>query len=422
MAVYDRWHRKPKPGEQPCKEHSRGKTVLYASAEHGRGDRWQVRWYDDDGKQCKENLPLKEGRDPARHADARDREVQGQLQAGTYVDPAAGKVTLKAYAKEWVEAQTCDEATLEDYERWLRLRIEPAAIGRAEIAALSKKPSAIQKWVKGLQDEGLGPRTIGVQLTILSMVFNAAIEDGIISRNPCRSKTVRPPEADKREIAPATYDETEALREALPDHLKAMVDCGYGAGMRVGEIIGVGKDDIGSHEIAVVRQIRLVRKALVFSPPKRGKTRTVPIDEETSFRLIAHMNEHEPVTVALPWKVPGGELVEVALVFTRPGPDGGRKPMSQSAAEYWFRKAARAAGLPDEKASGWHWLRHTFASVCLAGGIDVLKVARWLGHRSAATTLAYYAHFIPDVEDLISSAMKAFRKTKIQKRGARNVP
>jgi len=30
--------------------------VLYPSADHGKGDRWQVRWRDADGKQCKRNF------------------------------------------------------------------------------------------------------------------------------------------------------------------------------------------------------------------------------------------------------------------------------------------------------------------------------------------------------------------------------
>ena len=38
------------------KENSRGRTKLYPSADHGKGDRWQVRWRDADGKQCKRNF------------------------------------------------------------------------------------------------------------------------------------------------------------------------------------------------------------------------------------------------------------------------------------------------------------------------------------------------------------------------------
>ncbi len=44
MSIYDRWHKiRPSPGDEPCREHSRGRTKLYPTADHGKGERWQVR-------------------------------------------------------------------------------------------------------------------------------------------------------------------------------------------------------------------------------------------------------------------------------------------------------------------------------------------------------------------------------------------
>ena len=41
-SVNDRWHKsRPKPGELLCVDHE-----LVPSVEHGKGDRWQVRWLD----------------------------------------------------------------------------------------------------------------------------------------------------------------------------------------------------------------------------------------------------------------------------------------------------------------------------------------------------------------------------------------
>ena len=69
MSVYDRWHKtRPGPGEEPCREHSRGRTKLYPTADHGKGDRWQVRWRDETGQQRKRNFAKRDGTDPERHA------------------------------------------------------------------------------------------------------------------------------------------------------------------------------------------------------------------------------------------------------------------------------------------------------------------------------------------------------------------
>ncbi len=62
MSVSDRWHKtKPAPGDVPCKEHSRGTTRLYPTEDHLRGDRWLVRWRDENGEQCKRSFPKKSG-------------------------------------------------------------------------------------------------------------------------------------------------------------------------------------------------------------------------------------------------------------------------------------------------------------------------------------------------------------------------
>ena len=52
MTVYDRWHKsRSRPGEEKCGDHRKVPT-----ADHGKGDRWQVRWRDAGGKQCKRNF------------------------------------------------------------------------------------------------------------------------------------------------------------------------------------------------------------------------------------------------------------------------------------------------------------------------------------------------------------------------------
>ena len=46
-----------------------------------------------------------------------------------------------------------------------------------------------------------------------------------------------------------------------------------------------------------------------------------------------------------------------------------------------------------------HQLRHHYASVLLAGGIDIRRLSEYLGHHDPAFTLSTYAHLMPDDED-----------------------
>ena len=56
-----------------------------------------------------------------------------------------------------------------------------------------------------------------------------------------------------------------------------------------------------------------------------------------------------------------------------------------------FKPACRAIGKPDLR---WHDLRHTYGSLLLDQGQDMLYVSRQLGHSSASITWNIYSHLI----------------------------
>ena len=57
----------------------------------------------------------------------------------------------------------------------------------------------------------------------------------------------------------------------------------------------------------------------------------------------------------------------------------------------------KAAKLP--AGTGFHELRHYYASLLIASGASVKTVQARLGHKSALETLNTYAHLWPDSED-----------------------
>lgn len=63
----------------------------------------------------------------------------------------------------------------------------------------------------------------------------------------------------------------------------------------------------------------------------------------------------------------------------------------------------RDAGIP--KGTGFHALRHYYASLLIRHGESVKVVQARLGHASAAETLDTYSHLWPDSEDRTRSAV-----------------
>ena len=58
----------------------------------------------------------------------------------------------------------------------------------------------------------------------------------------------------------------------------------------------------------------------------------------------------------------------------------------------------------------FHDFRHTHASILISKGVDVVKVAKRLGHANAKITLETYAHLMPsennDLADIFQNALE----------------
>jgi integrase len=55
--------------------------------------------------------------------------------------------------------------------------------------------------------------------------------------------------------------------------------------------------------------------------------------------------------------------------------------------------------------TGFHQLRHHFASACLANGVDIRSLAANLGHTDPGFTLRTYTHLMPDADDRLRLAI-----------------
>ncbi len=94
--------------------------------------------------------------------------------------------------------------------------------------------------------------------------------------------------------------------------------------------------------------------------------------------------------------------------------DAGRPIRRNRFGEIWRQSCARA-GLSFR----FHDLRHSFASMLIAGGESVVVVQRVLGHASAKITLDTYGHLFPDAEDrtrtVLNTALSSWRVTDVSR-------
>jgi len=358
------------------------------SPRHGSGRRWRVRYLDPDGRERNKSF------DRRPEADRFKVQAEADVLRGTYLDPDAGRVTLRRYADGWARGWHADSTRGEKVRSHLANHILPGLGGKA-IAQIA--PSDIQRWLSGLP---LAAGAAGQVFITLSAVLSAAADDGLILRNPCKAGSIRPPRTAWRKVIPWTGGEVAAIRAALPERYRAMVDCAGGLGLRQGEIFALGPDetDFLRRKAHVRRQVKRVGGKAWFAPPKGGRERDVPLPRTVALALAASIAEFPPVAVTLPWNEPGskrhGQPVTASLIFTTPA---GRELCAATFNTTAWRPARGRTGISGD-GGGMHALRHYYASVLLAGGVDIRALSEYLGHHDPAFTLRIYSHLMPGAE------------------------
>ncbi|MGG2465613.1 tyrosine-type recombinase/integrase [Streptomyces sp. RGM 3693] len=391
--IQDRWFK--------SETDSDGKTRRIKTDRYGTGMRYRARYVAPDGTERSKSFPDKQ----KRLAEAWLTQIAADMTRGQYVDPTAGKVTFQQFATQWLASQTTDASTIVAMELRFRLHAFPH-IGSRSLSAF--QPGHIRTWARTLKDSGIASSYQRVIFANVSAVFAAAVDDGIIVRNPCRAGSVKAPKLDARKLKPWTFDRVCAVRAGLPDRYATTVDTGSGCGLRQGENFGLAVEEIDflGGVIHVVRQVKLIGPHLVFAPPKGGKLRDVPMGDLVAHRLSTHITRYPPIEVTLPWLTPDGPPVTATLIFY----SRERKALNRNYFNmYLWKPALVSAGVIPERTPGeryvqsrehgMHALRHFYASVLLASGESIKAIAEYLGHSDPGFTLRTYTHLMPNSQD-----------------------
>ncbi len=344
-----------------------------ASIKKRANGRWRARFRDLEGKEHAQHFDRKA--DAQRWLD----QVTADLVRGNYVDPRAGHVRFESFSTDWLAAQTFDESTREAVALRLRVHLLPT-FGKLELRAI--RPSTVQAWLRDRQ-ETCAPRHVRVLLTNLSTMLSAAVDDGLIARNPFESGSVRAPKVEQNRIIPWTTDQVADVIGAHPNRYRAVPVVAAGCGLRQGEVFGLRVEDVDflRRRVLVRQQVKIVNSRPTIAAPKGGKTREVPLADAVAEAISEQVRNYP---------------TESGLVFvTRE-----RKPIART---YYnpaiWKPALRSAGVEPSRENGMHALRHFYASVLLDAGESIRAVADYLGHSDPGFTLRVYTHLMPSSED-----------------------
>lgn len=320
---------------------------------------------------------------------AKLRAVTAEIDAGEYIEPAQYTVA------EWLQTYLAEYTTnlkpyaLQSYETTIRNHISPA-LGKIKLQALTTVQ--IQSFVNTLcrsREKGgkaLSPKTAKNIYGVLHRALDLAVRVGILRHNPANACIL--PKAPPKELQTITDDKLDAFLCACNgDAYSAIYIVDLFSGLRLGEILGLSWPDVDWENSTLYLHQQLQQRqtrgdyGYCLTSLKNGKTRTVTV-APTVMRILREQRRAQ-----LEQRMAAGPAWEnqFDLIFTN---DFGR-PISRRTVYKHIKKILAGIGLPN---CYFHTLRHTFATLSLQNGDDVLTVKENLGHHSAAFTLNTYGH------------------------------
>ena len=297
------------------------------------------------------------------------KEIRARLAKGEMGMVKDKVPTLSVYGSEILNSPLHGwlDSTLDGYKGAFELHIKPP-LGHRTLDAIKKRH--VKALVTNLKGKGLSASRAEQVLQVLRIILNHAVEDEYIPLNPC-DKMNRYCGKKPKKVNQLNVEEAQQLVRAA-SHLPLVFNTFFvvkvRTGLRVAEIMAIEWSDVNLAErtIDINKQWDFKRKEV--RPPKKDSNRVVrltPLAVELLERL---------------YKSGSG----TGLVFSHE--NGGY--LSYQTVRTNLKRIAPKPITP-------HTLRHTYATLRLAKGDNIVDVSKQLGHKNIQITLNTYTDWVP---------------------------
>jgi integrase len=341
----------------PRSKYTKGKDGLFRTAV-------RTGQYDDSGKPI--SIRLSSSKSSA-DLERKVREIKYEIERGhVYISQAT---TLKEYALTWLETKKSRSvSTYQGYEYFVNNHLKPLEDMRLDYI----RPSDIQRLVNNNAEH---PRMCEMILLTLRQIFDMAINDDMIVKNPCNK--VELPRHVKNEKRVLTKEERKIVKNAdnLDERYRALMHLLYGSGLRPAEVYALTWQDIDfkNNTVSVNKALQFGRtgKTSIGLPKTNKSIRTIPLPDFVIASLVAYKSTtlHSP-TLYLFGQGNG-------LYANRTGYDN------------QFFRAIKLLGLKDLTPYNF---RHNYCTMCRESNIDINTCQFLMGHSDTRMVLEVYTH------------------------------
>lgn len=249
------------------------------------------------------------------------------------------------------------------------------------------------------KDVGLSAKTIQHYHSLISSILSTAVQWQVIASNPCTR--VRPPKLEKKNARYLNEVQAAHLLELLETEnmqYKTMIKLLLYTGFRRGELCGLEWDDIDFNNcvIHVRRSSNYVPDKGIFVDETKNATSIRCIKVPTiAFEML---QDYRRWQIEERLKV-GDQWQDNNRLFTT----WNGKPIHPDSITGWFHNFIIKTDLPYITV---HSLRHTNATLQIAGGVPLSTISDRLGHADTATTGRIYVHAIRSADEAAAETLE----------------
>ncbi len=332
------------------------------------------------GKQRKESASTLAEARAIRSAQAAD------VARGEFQERSA--ITLRDFLTDWIDRYQGNgrrgfrENTRAEYRRLLNSYAHAYFGERLRLVDVT--PHHLAQYVAWLADERkqgrrLADETIANAVNPVRAALGTAKAEGLIRYNPAdglrmpHREEVRDEDGDQ--VKALSGEQLAAVLDLAPARHRTLLALLAGTGLRVSEALALERRHLAlDGERPGVRVRRALVKGTVAPPKSRHGRRIVPLAPALVDRLRAHLADVPDSPEALVFATAGGTALDADNLRRRM-----LKPLVEEAGAPW---------------AAFHTFRHTFASMQLSRGVNVVALSRVLGHFSPRVTLDVYSHLL----------------------------
>lgn len=312
----------------------------------------------------------------------------------------AEKITVEQWARQCLETYCRDAVKPNTYAGYQSI-IEHHFDGIGSMKLSTVTNATIQKHLQNKaksnsNPNGLAEKSLTHIKAFLNIIFKQAMINGFILRNPVTG--VKIPKSGTKERRALTVDEQHRLLDAARNYERpimfAVVFTLY-TGCRKGEVLGLQWKDVFFEENRIHIGQQLNRqydmendgtqrsKLEIISPKTKHSIRDIYICDSFAKEFYEYKQR------MIEWKKQNRfahseeDFVFVGVKNT---------PIEPRVFSKYYEEVLKAADIEE---ADFHTLRHTFTTRCIENGMDILMVAKTLGHANVAMTLNQYSHLLP---------------------------